>query len=744
MIFCLLLLQLLPAQHVLSVFVKDKTAHTPVAGAVVSLLNTPQAAFTDSLGIAHLEKISEGAQVIIVSGLGYYRQRIPLTFPLPSENVLVVELEMQTEEMEDVIIVSSRNDIAEEKSPTRVEVIGEDEVEERSNDKPSDVSHVVREQPGVQVQRTSATSGTMNIRLQGLRGRYVQILKDGFPLFGGFASVISVNQIPPIDIRQVEIIKGPASTLYGGDAIAGVINFISKMPSELPVYDVMANVESAMAADAGIYFSQKKKFFGYSLLGMYRYQKEKDWDGDNFSETPLLQRFNLSPQFYFDLSERCVLNVGLNYTHETRTGGALPSIRHQSDTAFTYFDQNKTDHASANLKLEYDFNAQGKLTVRSAYNYFKRSLEIPLYLFAGVQMGSVSEINYRFSRAKHVVVAGVDFRTDIFKEGKDSSSIPRNYKYLTAGLFLQYLYNFTEKTSVEAGMRLDYNNTHGVFPLPHVAFRQKWNEVFTTRLNVGMGYKLPTIFQDESEERAFVRVAGMASSVKPELSLGGTLDLRVKAPVINGFQISLHQLYFLTHIFKPLQMTDTLNTNCTGIDCYDLSYTNLNGFQQSKGIETGLSLSYRGFKTSLVYTLTDNNFMRNKVRSVAPLTSKHVVYLLAGYEIKNFSVDVDCYYFSDVKLSNGRTGQGYWELGINTQLSFKHVLLFANLENILNLRQTTYGPIVSSGYNPARPVFAEIYAPLEGPLFNFGTKIRLGAFSKNKSAAGIEKLRDKD
>ncbi len=477
---------------------------------------------------------------------------------------------------------------------------------------------------------------------------------------------------------------------------------------------------------------------------MHRYQKEKDWDGDNFSETPLLQRFNLSPQFYFDLSERCVLNVGLNYTHETRTGGALPSIQHQSDTAFTYFDQNKTDHASVNLKLEHDFDAQGKLTVRSAYNYFKRSLEIPFYLFAGVQMGSVSEINYCFSRAKHDVVAGVDFRTDIFKEGKDSSATPRNYKYLTAGLFLQYLYNFTEKTSVEAGMRLDYNNKHGVFPLPHAAFRQKWNEVFTTRLNVGMGYKLPTIFQDESEERAFVRVAEMAGNVKPELSLGGTLDLRVKAPVINGFQISLHQLYFLTHIFKPLQMIDTLATHCTGIDCYDLSYTNLNGFQQSKGIETGLSLSYRGFKTSLVYTLTDNNFMRNKVRSVAPLTSKHVVYLLAGYEIKNFSVDVDCYYFSDVKLSDGRTGQGYWELGINTQLSFRHVLLFANLENILNLRQTTYGPIVTSGYTPARPVFAEIYAPVEGPLFNFGIKVRLGAFSKYNTTGGIEKLRDKD
>ncbi len=724
--------------------VKNKSEKAALIGAIISLLNSQKVSFSDSTGFAMMEQIPDGPQIIVISSLGYYKQRLPIKFPLPSNNVIVIELEEQSEEMEEVIIVSSRNNIAEEKSAKRVEVIGEDEVEERSNDKPSDVSHVVREQPGVQVQRTSATSGTMNIRLQGLRGRYVQIIKDGFPLFGGFASVISVNQIPPIDIRQVEIIKGPASTLYGGDAIAGVINLISRTPSEEPVYDIMVNVESALAVDAGAYFSQKKKVFGYSLLSMYRYQKEKDWDGDSYSETPLLQRFNLSPQFYFEVTKYCNLNIGLNYTHETRTGGAIPAIQQKNDTLLSYYDKNNTDHASANLKLEYGFKMNGILTVRAAYNYFKRSVEIPKYLFNGVQMSSVTEINYRFSKGKHDLVAGLDFRTDWFKEGKDSSLVKRNYNYLTAGLFLQYIYNFSDRTSVEAGFRLDYNNLYKVYPLPHVAFRQKWNEVFTTRLNVGMGYKLPTIFQDESEERAFVNVLPVTANTKPELSLGGTLDLRIKAPIINGLQISLHQLYFLTHIFKPLQGNDSINLPCTSIDCYNLSYTNLNGFQQSKGIETGLSLSYRGLKTSFVYTLTDNNFMRSKVRSIAPLTSKHVFYLLAGYEIKNFSVDVDCYYFSDVKLSNGRIGKGFWELGINTQLSFRHVLLFANLENILNIRQTSYGPIVTSSYSPVRPAFAEIYAPLEGPLFNFGIKLRLGAFSDKNNKVGIEKLSDKD
>ncbi|MBP7390139.1 MAG: carboxypeptidase-like regulatory domain-containing protein, partial [Chitinophagales bacterium] len=162
LIFGFQLQHFLYAQNTLSLLVKNKSEKAPLCGAIISLSNSQKVSFSDSTGFAMMEQIPDGPQIIVISSLGYYKQRLPIKFPLPSNNVIVIELEEQSEEMEEVIIVSSRNNIAEEKSAKRVEVIGEDEVEERSNDKPSDVSHVVREQPGVQVQRTSATSGTMN------------------------------------------------------------------------------------------------------------------------------------------------------------------------------------------------------------------------------------------------------------------------------------------------------------------------------------------------------------------------------------------------------------------------------------------------------------------------------------------------------------------------------------------------------------------------------------------------------
>ncbi len=723
----------------------DKESEEPIEGVTVAVEGTAIASSSDSTGFVVLSHVPDGEQSIVFSLIGYYRKKIKLSFPLNKADTAEVKLESIEQELDEVVVVSTRNEKKTEELPTRVEVISEAEVDERMSDKPSDVSHVLREQPGVQVQRTSATGGTMSIRLQGMRSRYVQVLKDGFPVFGGFANVIGITQIPPLDIKQVEIIKGPASTLYGGDAIAGVINLISKEPSEKPVYDIMANAESSKAVDAGAYASQKFKWFSFSVMGLYRWQKEKDWDGDKFSETPRLQRYSVNPQLYFDLGPHAKLNIGIGYTHENRTGGALPAIAGKADTTYNYYEKNLSDHVASNLKFQYNFGAGGKLTLKNAVNYFKRDLQLPYYLFKGEQLSSATELNYHWFRQKHDLVIGLDFRTDKFSEAPDSAGIARNYSFYTGGFFAQYNYLYNSKTTFEGGLRLDYNNKYRIYALPHLAWKQKWNDIFTTRLNVGMGYKLPTIFQDESEEARFINVRPIGDSVKPELSLGGTLDLLVKIPSNSGVNVAINQMYFVTHIFKPmLPLTNTID-GCTNTDCQALYYMNANGWQRSLGVETSLRIGYRGFDASITYTLTDNNFKLNNVRSIAPLTSKHILSMLVGYEIKNFAVGIDCYYYSAVKLSNGRSGHGIWEFGIVTQYSYKFLLLFANLENVFDIRQTSYGPIVQPGPTYSHPTFSEIYAPLEGRLFNAGFKLRLGMLSKKyrNDESGVERLKGK-
>ncbi|MCS6933736.1 MAG: TonB-dependent receptor plug domain-containing protein [Chitinophagales bacterium] len=629
--------------------------------------------------------------------------------------------------------MSTRNEKKADELPTRVDVVSEEEVGEKMSDKPSDVSHIMREQAGVQLQRTSSTSGTFNLRLQGLRGKYVQILRNGFPVFGGLSNVIGITQIPPLDIKHIEIIKGPSSTLYGGDAIAGVINIITRQPTDEPVYDLLINAESARAADAGVWLSQRIGVFGFSVTGLYRYQSEVDWNKDNFSETPYMQRYYAAPQLFLFLNKGITAEVGFTYTNEYRIGGAMPYLQNKTDTLFNYFEKNKTAQSIAHTKWQFDWGRHGKLTVKHATNSYLRHVSIPDNVFEGRQLGTFTEINYHFIRGKHDVVVGTDLRTDRLRVNKVTGSVKPDYTYYTAGLFAQYILQASAKTNLQGGIRLDYNNRYRLFVLPQAGLLQKWNQYFSSRFNFSMGYKLPTIFQDETEEARFVRINGIADSVRPELSLGGTADLYLRVPTQVGLVITLRQLYFLTHLIRPLFAGQEPLWSCSGAECTYLNYYNGNGYQQTRGVETSLRIQYRGAAAGVAYVLTDNDFKVNGVKSLAPLTSKHIVSLQAEYTVRQFTVGVDAYYYSAVKLSNGTTGSGIWELGIVSQYAHRYFLLFANIENIFDIRQSSYGALVTPNPTFSQPLFREVYGPLEGRLFNAGIKLHLGAFFKKKS-----------
>ena len=709
------------AQHSLMLRVIEAVDNSPIEGVSVTLDSLT--GMTDSTGFILFPDHKAGTFEIKLSSVGYFKKKITTTLPQKKGDTLEVKLQTSQEEIQEVVVVSTRTKQNIDALPTRVEVISQDEVEERSADKPSDISHAVKEQPGVQVQRTSANSGTFNIRLQGLRGKYVQILKDGFPLFGGLSQNLGVAQIPPLDLRQIEIIKGPASTLYGGDAIAGVINLISKEPSEQPEYTVLFNVENTKSIDAGFYAAQKVKWFGYSLIGQYRNQQPYDWNKDNFSDVPQLDRWSISPQLFFDISTKAKLNVGFNYAGEKRQGGAMPAVMHQRDTLYDYLEVNKSYRYGGNLKFEYNFGLKGSITIRNSINLFERDLTIYNYQFAGQQFSTATEAHYHLHLKKHDLVVGLDFKTDKFTE-TDTTMPNRNYQFLTAGLFIQELFTINPNTAIEGGMRVDYNQRYHFFALPHFAWMQKWSDSFRSKFNFGMGYKLPTVFQDEAEEANFRRVIPIADSVKAELSIGGTFDITVKPNLKNGWQVQFSEMFFYTRIFNPL-IVDTAHNH--------IGYYNGNGYIQGLGLETSLKLGYRGANLFVTYTLQDQSREINGVKSIAPLTSKHTLAMLVSYEWHGrFIIGLDAYYWSPQQFSDGTSTHDIWEMGMNAQVIFKWGNFFANFENILDVRQSKYGSIVTPSPTYHNPRFAEIYGPLEGRIINVGFKLKLAAFIKKK------------
>lgn len=144
-------------------------------------------------------------------------------------------------EAAEIVVQATRTGRRVQDEPIRVEVINREEIEEKLLMRPGNIAMLVSETPGVRVQTTSPALGAANVRIQGLKGRYTQILADGLPLYGGQTPSIGLLQIPPTDLGQVEIIKGAASALYGPSALGGVINLVSRRPANEPQGELLLN-----------------------------------------------------------------------------------------------------------------------------------------------------------------------------------------------------------------------------------------------------------------------------------------------------------------------------------------------------------------------------------------------------------------------------------------------------------------------------------------------------------------------
>jgi outer membrane receptor for ferrienterochelin and colicins len=283
------------AQNSLRITVKDIETKEPLTGVTVLLLGTQNGQSSDIKGTAQLGNIANGQQIIQVSFVGYETRIDTLDFPLGNEN-LEIFLVPDAEELDEVIVESTRANRSIADSPTRIEALTE-EIDEAASMEPSRISHLITHSTGVQVQTTSATSNGSVVRIQGLNGRYTKLLKDGFPLYGGFSGSLDILQIPPLDLRQVEFIKGSSSTLHGGSAIGGILNLLTKTPKKDETL-LHLNRSTIGSNDLNFFASRRFGKFGFTNLASYQLHQAYDADKDGYSDLPEVSKFNFNPKLF--------------------------------------------------------------------------------------------------------------------------------------------------------------------------------------------------------------------------------------------------------------------------------------------------------------------------------------------------------------------------------------------------------------------------------------------------------------
>ena len=713
------------AQHVYRALVQDAHHEEPLAGVNVSVEGTTIGASTRADGRVTVTGIPAGRQTLVFSFIGFETMRRTLSFPLAdADGVHVVLLEEAHGELEEIAVSATRTSRTIADQATRVETIAGEEIDEKISMEPANISMLLNESPGITVQQTSAVSGGASIRIQGLDGRYTQILKDGFPLYGGFSGGLSLLQVPPLDLAQVEVIKGPASTLYGGDAIAGLVNLVSKVPAEEPELSLLANATSAGGYDLGGFLAARGERLGVTVLASGNVQEAYDPDDDAFSNLPKTRRLTLSPKLFYYPATRTTLSIGLSGTFEDREGGGLDVLDRGATEDRMFFERNESIRFTAQARLDHGLNdtardvfgGEGLITLKNSISLFDRTIEVPGYRFDGHQLATYSEASLLVAREAHDLVVGLDLRTDAFREDAGSGAAARDYTYASGGAFAQDTWDVSERVVVEAGLRADYHNTFGLFVLPKGSLLYRITGHLSARVGGGLGYKAPTVFLEPSEERAFRGVVPLSDDVEAEASRGGSVDVNYTTPLFDRLAVSLNQAFYFTDLENPLV---PVIEGATGEGV--LRYENADGTIRTRALETNAKLSLGDIKLFLGYVYLDARADADGVEGPLPLTPEHKMYTVLVYEKHGTGrIGLEAYYTGPQTLADGMRTEGYWITGVMAERRFGPARLFLNFENFLDTKQSNYAPVVLGPR--ADPRFAEIWAPMDGFIINGGIK----------------------
>jgi outer membrane receptor for ferrienterochelin and colicins len=442
---------------------------------------------------------------------------------------VTVELHAPVELEEEVIVTATRTGKRLQDEAVRVEVLAREEIEEKLLMTPGDVAMLHNETSGLRVQVASPSLGAANVRIQGLRGRYTQILADGLPLYGGQTGSIGLLQIPPMDLGQIEIIKGVASAFYGASALGGAVNLVSRRaPDEGSERELVANRTTRGGTDAVLWWAAKPKAeWGFTFLGGGHHQERHDVDGDGWADIAGYSRLVVRPRFLWDNGQgRSVLVTG-GAMLEDREGGTLPGATVPDGQP--YVEALDTQRFDGGIIARFPVGAARLFSVRaSAMSQSHR------HVFGDVlerdrHDTALAEATLSGTSGRHTWVVGAALQADRY-HARDVTGF--DYTHSVPGVYLQDDLAVTAKTTLSASVRLDHHNVYGTFLNPRASALLRPGP-WTIRASLGTGYFAPTPFTEETEAVGLSRVLPL-SGVEAERAYSASIDAGRTVGAIRG------------------------------------------------------------------------------------------------------------------------------------------------------------------------------------------------------------------
>lgn len=663
---------------------------------------------TDEAGVVSL-RLPPGRHRIEAERIGFAPAALEVTLPAVPDTTVLLSLEPLAVETEGIVVTSGRTERRIEEEPIRIEAVSREEVEEKLLMTPGDIAMLLNETAGLRVQPTAPSLGGASVRIQGLRGRYTQILTDGVPLYGGQAGALGPLQVPPMDLARVEVIKGAASALYGPTALGGVVNLISRRPD--PARELLLNQSTLDGTDAVVWLADELgERWGYTLLGGAHRQDRVDVNDDGWADVPRFQRLSVRPRLFWDDGRggSAVLTVGGMV--EERTGGTLPEATTPAGNAYVEsLDTRRLDAGFSGRRL---LSGTRSLAARASASLQRHDHRFGPDREEDEHRTLFAELALSGQDGRHLWVVGAAVQHDAY----DPFDVPGlAFDYTVPALFAQDEVRLTSWLTLAGSVRWDRHNRFGSVVSPRISALARTGG-WATRLSAGTGFFAPTPFTEE------VEAVGLRRLREPER----WEEERARSAMVDVGRsfgpLEVNASAFASVIDDPLQTVRHGDGTLTIRNAPD-------GSVRTWGTEVFAALRQGPWRL-----IGSHAFLRSTEpdplgagRREVPLTPRHSVGVVGAYEEDGWGrVGVEAYFTGRQELEDDPyrdRSRAHFILGFLVDRRVGPFRLFLNAENVLDTRQTRWDPLLRGRRTPDGRWITDVWAPLEGRAVNGGVWI---------------------
>lgn len=701
----------------------------------ILLQGTTMTTTTDSTGYYFFSKLAPGTYKVQASAIGFRKTLKSLALKEDEKAQLNFDLSNLQQDLNEVVVTGTLKEVKRLESPVPVEVYTP--VFFRKNPTPS-IFEALQNVNGVRPQLNCNICNTGDIHINGLEGPYTMILIDGMPIVSSLSSVYGLSGIPNSLVEQIEIVKGPASSLYGSEAVGGLINIITKKPQNAALFsaDIFATSYQELNTDLGFKFKTGKNTDVLTGLNYFKYGNPVDHNHDNFTDVTLQDRISVFQKWNFKRKQDRIFTLGGRYVYEDRWGGEMQWNKSYRGGDQVYGESIYTSRWE--VIGNYQLPVAEKLFLAFSYNEHNQDSRYGTTSYIAAQKIGFAQLTWDKKLANHDLLFGAAMRYTYYDDNTPATTgMNQDLKKNTwlPGIFVQDELSLAPKHKLLAGFRYDYNSVHGHIFTPRFAYKWNINENNILRLNAGTGFRVVNIFTEDHAALTGAREVKVTHELKPEKTYNVNLNFLKKMYAENGTFFGIEASAFYTYFNNRIIGDFDSNPN-------EIIYDNLDGHAVSKGLSANMDLSlHNGLKFIIGGTYQDVATYEHGLKQQQILTEKFSGNWAVSYKIRslNLSLDYTGNIYSPMRLpllSDTDPRKEYsptWSIQ-NIQFTFagfKNIEVYGGIKNLLNWTPNRGNPFIIARANDPFDKHPEVDNPYNltfDPTYVYGPNQNIRGF----------------